>query len=76
MRLSGTGSITSLTLCLEDTVLTDETITDAEDELNDAFNYRNDAYYIINLDSLQDTMTSMMTTLLAVLPPLRCWWAA
>ena len=68
MRLSGTGSITSLTLYLEDTALTDETITDVEDVLNAAFNYRDDAYYIINLDSLldtMDTMTSMMTTLLA-----------
>lgn len=39
-------------------------ITDAEDELNDAFNYRNDAYYIITLDSLLDTMDTMASMLL------------
>ena len=68
LRLSGTQSVNSLTLYLTDTDLADETIEAVEDVLNAAFNYRDGAYRVINLDSLLDTMdtiTGMMTTLLA-----------
>ena len=68
MRMTGSNSVNSLTLYLKDTVQSDETITAVEDVLNAAFNYRDDAYRIINLDSLLDTMntmTGMMTTMLA-----------
>ncbi len=68
LRLMGTGSVNSLTLYLSDTDQSDETIARVEDVLNAAFNYRDDAYTVINLDSLLDTMdtiTGMMTTLLA-----------
>lgn len=68
MRMTGSNSVNSLTLYLKDTVQSDETITAVEDVLNAAFNYRDNAYRIINLDSLLDTMntmTGMMTTLLA-----------
>ena len=68
MRMMGSNSVNSLTLYLKDTTRSDETITAVEDVLNAAFNYRDNAYRIINLDSLLDTMntmTGMMTTLLA-----------
>ena len=68
MRMMGSHSVNSLTLYLRDTSLSDETITAVEDVLNAAFNYRDNAYRIINLESLLDamnTMTGMMTTLLA-----------
>ncbi len=68
MRALGSGTINSLTLHIADTALTDETLSDVEEVLNAAFNYRDDAYRIINLDSLLDTMntmTGMMTTVLA-----------
>ena len=68
MRMMGSNSVNSLTLYLQDTSLSDETITHVEDVLNAAFNYRDNAYRIINLDTLLDTMntmTGMMTTLLA-----------
>ena len=68
MRMMGSNSVNSLTLYLQDTTRSDETITAVEDVLNAAFNYRDNAYRIINLDSLLDTMntmTGMMTTLLA-----------
>ena len=68
MRMTGSNSVNSLTLYLKDTVQSVETLTAVEDVLNAAFNYRDNAYRIINLDSLLDTMntmTGMMTTLLA-----------
>ncbi len=68
LRLTRSNSVTSLTLYLQDTDLSDETISDVESVLNAAFNYRDNAYQVINLDSLLDTMntmTGMMTTMLA-----------
>ncbi len=68
LRLTRSNSVTSLTLYLQDTDLSDETISEVESVLNAAFNYRDNAYQVINLDSLLDTMntmTGMMTTMLA-----------
>ena len=68
LRMTGAQSVNSLTLYLDNTDLADETIAAVEDVLNAAFNYRDGAYRVINLDSLLDTMdtiTGMMTTLLA-----------
>lgn len=68
LRLTRSNSVTSLTLYLQDTNLSDETISEVESVLNAAFNYRDNAYQVINLDSLLDTMntmTGMMTTMLA-----------
>ena len=68
LRLTGTNSVNSITLYIKDTDLTDDTIKEVEDVLNAAFNYRDNAYQVINLDSLLDTMntmTGMMTTMLA-----------
>ena len=68
MQLMGTGSVRSMTLYLKDTSLSDDTIARVKDVLNAAFNYRDDTYTVINLDSLletMNTMTGMMTTLLA-----------
>ena len=67
LRINSASTITSLTVYLKDTMLADDTIADMEDVLNAAFNYRDDAYRIINIDSLLDAMdsvTSMMTTVL------------
>ena len=68
LRMSGSNSITSLTLYIADTDRTDDTIADVEDALNAIFNYRDNAWLVLNIDSLLDTMstmTGMMTTLLA-----------
>ncbi len=68
MRLTGAHAITSLTLYLTDPTLAEDTISDVEDVLNAAFNYRDNAYRVLNIDSLldaMDTITGMMTTLLA-----------
>ncbi len=68
LRMTGTGNITSLDVFMNDTARSAETITDIETVLDQAFNFKDKSYSIINLDSLLDTMntmTSMMTTMLA-----------
>ena len=68
MRLSGSNTVHSLTLYLKDSSLSSETVDNVKQLLDSAFNYRDSAYSIINLDSLLDTMnsiTGMMTTMLA-----------
>ena len=68
MKVSGLNSISSLEMYISDTEYTDEVIAATETALNRAFNYKDNSYRIINLESLLDsmnTMMSMMTTLLA-----------
>lgn len=67
-RMVHSNSVTSLGIYIHDTDRTDETIDDIEGVLNAAFNYKDDAYRVINLESLldaMDTMLGMMTTMLA-----------
>lgn len=68
MRMAGVGSISSVEINIEDTSRIDETIDSIELVLNQAFNYKEDSFTIINLDSLIETMKTMqnmMTTMLA-----------
>ena len=68
MRMNGSNAINSLTVYLSDTDAADETIQDMEDLLNAVFNYRENTFSILNIDSLLDAMdsiTGMMTTVLA-----------
>jgi len=68
LRMTGSSNITSLEIIVRDTTKTDQVVDEAELVLSQAFNYKDDAYSIINLDSLLDTMnsmTGMMTTMLA-----------
>lgn len=68
LRMMDSSHIASLELYLKDTDKADETLDAVEAVLNQAFNYKDDAFTVINLDSLLDTMNtmiSMMTTMLA-----------
>ncbi len=68
MRMNQSGSINSLTVYLADTDRADETIDNIKGALNVIFNYKDDAFRVISIDSLLDTMdaiTDMMTTLIA-----------
>lgn len=68
LRMTGSSNITSLEVIVDDPAKTDAVVDSLEAALSQAFNYKDDAYSIINLDSLLDTMntmTSMMTTMLA-----------
>ena len=68
MGMAGVGSITSLEIIIGDTERTNEVIDETELILNQTFNYKDDSFNIIDMDSLVDTMntmTGMMTAVLA-----------
>ena len=68
LRMTGAGNITSLEVFMDDTTQSAQTIADIETVLDQAFNFKDNSYSIINLDSLLDTMNTMlgmMTTMLA-----------
>ncbi len=68
MSVAGVGNITSLEILVADTTKTNEVIDSVKSVLNQAFNYKDKSYSIINMDSLlsaMDTMTNLMTSLLA-----------
>lgn len=68
MGVAGVSNISSLEILIDDTNRTDEVVESTENVLNEAFNYKEDSYTVINLDTLldtMDTMSSMMTTMLA-----------
>jgi putative ABC transport system permease protein len=67
MTLTGRHNITSLSVYVGDTNYTDQVQTSLEGALDAAFNYKDDSYNIINMESLlntMDTMLSLMTMLL------------
>ena len=68
MRTGRIGSISSLTVYLADTARAQDTQDALEETLNQMFNYKDDAFFVLSLDSLLDTMNTMvgmMTTMLA-----------
>jgi len=67
MSMAGTGSISSLEMIIEDTDRMDEVINQVELVLNQTFNFKENSFYIINLDRLLEamqTMQGMMTSML------------
>ena len=67
MTITGTRNIQSLSVYVDDTEKIDQVQTQLETALKADFNYKDDSYRIINMESLLDTMNtmlSMMTTLL------------
>jgi putative ABC transport system permease protein len=68
MSMAGISNIISLEVLIGDTDKTDEVIAETELVLNQAFNYKENSFSIINMDSLLDsmnTMTSLLTAMLA-----------
>lgn len=68
LDLSGAANVTTMDVYLEDSLQTSATIADLKTVLNAAFNYKDDSYSIINMETILDTMEtmqSMMTGLLA-----------
>ncbi|MDO4293159.1 MAG: ABC transporter permease [Eubacteriales bacterium] len=63
MKLSGSGSITSLDVYVADTDRTEQLIDDTEAVLYRIFNENDDCYFVFSMDSLLDTMDSMMSML-------------
>lgn len=68
MGMAGISNISSLELLISDSNRTDTVMESAELILNQAFNYKENSYNIINMEDLLDTMntmTGMMTTMMA-----------
>ena len=67
MRLFGLQSVSTLEVYVDAPEMTDAVSADLEGVLESAFNYKDDSYRIINMESLldvMDTMMSLMTNLL------------
>lgn len=62
-KIAGIDKITSLEIYIENTDYTDQLIDDVENVLYQAFNQRDDCYSVFSMDSLLDTMNTMMSTL-------------
>lgn len=68
LALNGRNSVTSLEVYVSDTTRTDALVSDLETLLDNTFNHADNAYSVMNMDSLLDmmnTMQTMMTSLLA-----------
>jgi len=66
-RIFGVSGVTSLEIYLKDAEATDALVEELETLLDAAFNYKDDSYSIINMESLlsvMDTMMDLMTNLL------------
>ncbi|MDD2446194.1 MAG: ABC transporter permease [Tissierellia bacterium] len=67
MNMAGVGNITALDISVSDTNFMDQVMDDVELALNKAFNYKDDSFNVINLDSMieaLETMQNMFTTML------------
>lgn len=62
-KIAGIDKITSLEIYIDNTDYTDQLVDDVENVLYQAFNQRDDCYSVFSMDSLLDTMNTMMGTL-------------
>ena len=60
MRLFGVKGVTSLEVYISDTSMTDSVVEALETQLDAMFNYKDDSYSVINMESLLDVMDTMM----------------
>ena len=67
MGMAGVGSISSLEMIISNTDYMDEVIDQIELVLNQAFNFKDDSFNIINLDSLLETLETMQGMMTAML---------
>ena len=59
-KQAGQRNVISLDVYVDDTDKMDDTVTAVEAILKSAFNYKDDSYTVINMESLLDTMDTMM----------------
>lgn len=67
LKHAGQHNIMSLDLYVKNTDLTGETVDEVKSVLKKAFNYKDDSYTVINMESLLDTMDIMMGMMSTVL---------
>jgi len=68
MKMAGTDNISMVDMAIDNTEIIEDTIDQIELVLDQAFNYKDDSFNIINLDSLIETMKTMqgmLSTMLA-----------
>ena len=66
-KLMGTSTVSTLEIYLDDPDKTDETIEEMESVLDAIFNYKDNAYMIINMESMTDAMNLMMSMMTSLL---------
>ena len=67
MRLLKKDLVGKLSVYVDDTARSAETVAALETVLEQAFNYKNDSYSVINLESLLDTMNTMLSLMTGLL---------
>ncbi len=67
MSMAEMGSISSLEVYISDSEKTDKVVEDTKLVLNQAFNYKEDSFQIINLKSLLESMNTMTTLMTGVI---------
>ncbi len=67
MSMAHMGSISALEVFISDSVKTDEVVENTKLVLNQAFNYKEDSFQIINLKSLIESMNTMTTLMTGVI---------
>jgi putative ABC transport system permease protein len=67
MTLAGLRNVSSLSVYVADTSLTDQVQASLESALDAAFNYKDNSYRIINMESLLDTMDTMLNMMTMLL---------
>jgi len=67
MTLTGVRNISSLSVYVTDTVYTQQVQDSLETALKSAFNYKDNSYRIINMESLLDTMDTMLSLMTMLL---------
>ncbi|MCL1854384.1 MAG: ABC transporter permease [Clostridia bacterium] len=67
MRLLGLKSISSLDVYITDSNRTDETVDTLKHLLDGAFNYKDNSYRVINMESLLEVMNTMMGLMTSLL---------
>ncbi|MBP3645092.1 MAG: ABC transporter permease [Clostridia bacterium] len=60
MRVFGVKGVTSLEIYVDDPDLTSDVVEALETQLDRMFNYKDDSYSVINMESLLDVMDTMM----------------
>ncbi len=67
LRLLGQKNISSLSVYVQDNSRSDDVVDALEAALEKAFNYKDNAYAVINMESLLDTMNTMMSLMTSLL---------
>ena len=66
-KMIGTSSVSTLEVYVTDSEMTETAIEEMEAELDSIFNYKDNAYMVINMESMSDAMNLMMSMMTSLL---------